>query len=33
MPDILVFAQIENQAVHDVSLQCLSKARELGWIV
>jgi electron transfer flavoprotein alpha subunit len=30
MADILVFAQIEDGAVHDVTLQALAKARELA---
>ena len=30
MADILVFAQVEDGAVHDVTLQALAKARELA---
>ena len=30
MSTILVYAQIEQDAIHDVSLQCLARARELA---
>ena len=30
MANLLVFAQTDDQGIHDVSLQCLAKARELA---